>query len=28
MCPRQVLGARMTLYACELLQLTLPRSDK
>ncbi len=27
-CPRQVLGARMTLYAAELLQLDLPRADK
>ena len=28
LCPRQVLGARMGLYAAELLQLDLPRSDK
>lgn len=27
-CPRQVLGARMSLYAAELLQLDLPRTDK
>lgn len=28
LCPRQVLGARMALYAAELLQLELPRKDK
>jgi formylmethanofuran dehydrogenase subunit E len=28
LCPRQVLGARMALYASELLELDLPRSDK
>lgn len=28
LCPRQVLGARMGLYAAELLGLELPRSDK
>jgi formylmethanofuran dehydrogenase subunit E len=27
-CPRQVLGARMALYAAELLQLDLSRADK
>lgn len=27
-CPRQVLGARMALYAAELLQLDVPRTDK
>jgi formylmethanofuran dehydrogenase subunit E len=27
-CPRQVLGARMSLYAAELLNLDLPRVDK
>lgn len=27
-CPRQVLGARMALYAAEILQLDLPRTDK
>jgi formylmethanofuran dehydrogenase subunit E len=28
LCPRQVLGARMALYACEILGLNLPRTDK
>ena len=28
LCPRQVLGARMALYASKLLGLDLPRSDK
>lgn len=28
LCPRQVLGARMALYAAELLGLELPRDDK
>ncbi len=28
LCPRQVLGARMGLYAAELLGLELPRTDK
>lgn len=28
LCPRQVLGARMALYASELLGLDLPRADK
>lgn len=28
LCPRQVLGARMALYAGELLNLDLPRADK
>jgi len=28
LCPRQVLGARMALYASNLLDLDLPRSDK
>ena len=28
LCPRQVLGARMALYASELLRLDLPRTDK
>jgi formylmethanofuran dehydrogenase subunit E len=28
LCPRQVLGARMALYAAELLDLDLPRGDK
>ena len=28
LCPRQVLGARMALYASELLGLDLPRKDK
>lgn len=28
LCPRQVLGARMALYAAELLRLELPRADK
>jgi len=28
LCPRQVLGARMALYAGELLDLELPRTDK
>lgn len=28
LCPRQVLGARMALYAAELLVLELPRTDK
>ena len=28
LCPRQVLGARMSLYAGELLGLELPRADK
>lgn len=28
LCPRQVLGARMALYAAELLELELPRTDK
>jgi formylmethanofuran dehydrogenase subunit E len=28
LCPRQVLGARMGLYAAELLGLELPRADK
>jgi len=28
LCPRQVLGARMALYASELLELDLPRNDK
>lgn len=28
LCPRQVLGARMALYAGELLNLDLPRNDK
>ena len=28
LCPRQVLGARMALYASELLELDLPRKDK
>ena len=28
LCPRQVLGARMALYASELLDLDLPRDDK
>ena len=28
LCPRQVLGARMALYASELLALDLPRADK
>ncbi|MCS6882735.1 MAG: FmdE family protein [Oscillochloridaceae bacterium] len=28
LCPRQVLGARMGMYASELLGLELPRSDK
>lgn len=28
LCPRQVLGVRMGLYAAELLQLDLPRADK
>ncbi|MBI5825801.1 MAG: formylmethanofuran dehydrogenase [Chloroflexi bacterium] len=28
LCPRQVLGARMALYAAEILQLELPRTDK
>ncbi len=28
LCPRQVLGVRMGLYAGELLRLTLPQSDK
>jgi formylmethanofuran dehydrogenase subunit E len=28
LCPRQVLGARMALYAAELLDLELPRADK
>ncbi|MBI2333514.1 MAG: formylmethanofuran dehydrogenase [Chloroflexi bacterium] len=28
LCPRQVLGARMALYAGELLNLELPRTDK
>lgn len=28
LCPRQALGARMALYAGELLDLELPRSDK
>ena len=28
LCPRQVLGARMSLYAAELLGLELPRVDK
>ncbi|HSG45053.1 MAG TPA: FmdE family protein [Anaerolineales bacterium] len=28
LCPRQVLGARMALYASELLDLELPRDDK
>lgn len=28
LCPRQVLGARMALYASELLGLELPRTDK
>jgi len=28
LCPRQVLGVRMALYASELLGLDLPRSDK
>lgn len=28
LCPRQVLGARMALYASELLNIELPRTDK
>lgn len=28
LCPRQVLGARMSLYAAEILQLDFPRTDK
>jgi formylmethanofuran dehydrogenase subunit E len=28
LCPRQVLGVRMNLYAAELLELNLPQSDK
>jgi len=28
LCPRQVLGARMALYASEILGMELPRSDK
>src|SRR5512141_3271663 len=28
LCPRQVLGARMSLLAGELLELELPRADK
>ena len=28
LCPRQVLGARMALYAAEILALDLPRTDK
>lgn len=28
LCPRQVLGARMALYAAEILALDLPRKDK
>jgi formylmethanofuran dehydrogenase subunit E len=28
LCPRQVLGVRMGMYAAELLQLDLPQSDK
>ena len=28
LCPRQVLGARMALYASEILELELPRKDK
>lgn len=28
LCPRQVLGARMALYAGELLRIELPRADK
>ena len=28
LCPRQVLGARMGIYAAELLDLALPQSDK
>lgn len=28
LCPKQVLGARMGLYAAELLQLDLPQTDK
>jgi len=28
LCPRQVLGARMALYASELLNLDIPRNDK
>jgi formylmethanofuran dehydrogenase subunit E len=28
LCPRQVLGVRMGLYAAELLGLALPQSDK
>lgn len=28
LCPRQVLGARMGLFAAELLEIELPRSDK
>jgi formylmethanofuran dehydrogenase subunit E len=28
LCPRQVLGARMALYAAEILGLELPRADK
>jgi len=28
LCPRQVLGARMALYAAELLNLEIPRTDK
>jgi formylmethanofuran dehydrogenase subunit E len=28
LCPRQVLGARMALYAAEILELELPRADK
>ena len=28
LCPRQVLGARMGLFAAELLGIQLPRNDK
>ena len=28
LCPRPILGARMALYACEMLDLDLPRADK
>lgn len=28
LCPRQVLGARMSIFACRLLGLDLPRADK
>jgi formylmethanofuran dehydrogenase subunit E len=28
LCPRQVLGARMALYAAEILDMELPRTDK